>query len=168
RSRSLAASSSMPSLVFLLRKLSPVGTTCTSSQSCETSMPTKCASILSHPCLNGLRLQRPRRLFGFDGTADVDPCSPTGLVSPGGCGLASATAPTMIADAAGFNLQGGPEDRRGLVEGNRSEIIAAPELRLVFVAWFLAAPFVASRHFPRSRGKIPEAVCQGIQAECFP
>src|SRR5690606_30841058 len=82
--------------------------------SCETSMPTKCASILSHPCLNGLRLQRPRRLFGFDGTADVDPCSPTGLVSPGGCGLASATAPTMIADAAGFDLQGVAERRRGL------------------------------------------------------
>src|SRR5690606_31930222 len=43
----------------------------------------------------------------------LDPGSPTGLVSPGGCGLASATAPTMIADAAGFNLQGGTKCRRG-------------------------------------------------------
>jgi hypothetical protein len=34
-------------------------------------------SILSHPCLNGLRL-RPWRLFGFDGTAAGDPGSPTG------------------------------------------------------------------------------------------
>src|SRR5690606_20436928 len=98
----------MPSLLLGLRKLSPSGTTCTSSQSLETSMPTKRISILSHPCRNGLRLLRPRRLFGVDGTAGGDPCSPAGLVSQWGLGLPPATAPATIADVVEGKLQGGP------------------------------------------------------------
>ena len=83
----------------------PKGATKTSSQSFETSMPTTgLASIARHPCLIGLRL-RPRRLFGFDGTADEIPGSPTGSNAQMSCGLASATAPTIIADSANVELQ---------------------------------------------------------------
>src|SRR5690606_35221419 len=71
-------------------------------------MPTKRISILSHPCRNGLRLLRPRRLFGVDGTAGGDPCSPAGLVSQWGLGLPPATAPATIADVVEGKLQGGP------------------------------------------------------------
>jgi hypothetical protein len=73
------------------RKRSPHGNTCTSSQSFETSIPTHVASILSHPCLIGLRL-RPRRLFGFDGTADDGSGSPAGSHAQRSCDLSSATA----------------------------------------------------------------------------
>src|SRR6185436_3443589 len=68
-------------------------------------MPMTMASILSRPCLSGLRL-RPRRLFGFDGTTDADPRSPTGSITPGPFGPASATAPARIADPAIRDLQG--------------------------------------------------------------
>src|SRR5215211_7911195 len=68
-------------------------------------MPMTMASILSRPCLSGLRL-RPRRLFGFDGTTDADPRSPTGSITPGAFGPAPATAPARIADPAIRDLQG--------------------------------------------------------------
>src|SRR5215207_7150422 len=68
-------------------------------------MPLTMASILSRPCLSGLRL-RPRRLFGFDGTTDADPRSPTGSITPGAFGPAPATAPARIADPAIRDLQG--------------------------------------------------------------
>src|SRR5215211_8591976 len=75
-------------------------------------MPMTMASILSRPCLSGLRL-RPRRLFGFDGTTDADPRSPTGSITPGAFGPAPATAPARIADPAIRDLQGPrPRDRR--------------------------------------------------------
>src|SRR5215208_6495376 len=54
-------------------------------------MPMTMGSILSRPCLSGLRM-RPRRLFGFDGTTDADPRSPTGSITPGAFGPAPATA----------------------------------------------------------------------------
>src|SRR6187431_2723991 len=74
-------------------------------------MPMTMASILSRPCLSGLRL-RPRRLFGFDGTTDADPRSPTGSITPGPFGPASATAPARIADPAIRDLQGfRPQER---------------------------------------------------------
>src|SRR5215218_6280493 len=62
-------------------------------------MPMTMGSILSRPCLSGLRM-RPRRLFGFDGTTDADPRSPTGSITPGAFGPAPATAPARIADPA--------------------------------------------------------------------
>ena len=74
------ASVSTPAASLLTKNASPDGTTCTSSRSFDTSIPTTIASIFSHPCLIGLRL-RPRRLFGFDGTADGDPSSPTGSIA---------------------------------------------------------------------------------------
>src|SRR5215207_7853239 len=73
-------------------------------------MPLTMASILSRPCLSGLRL-RPRRLFGFDGTTDADPRSPTGSITPGAFGPAPATAPARIADPAIRDLQGAVDDR---------------------------------------------------------
>src|SRR5829696_1580643 len=68
-------------------------------------MPMTMGSILSHPCLSGLRM-RPRRLFGFDGTTGADPRSPTGSITPGAFGPAPATAPARIADPAIRDLQG--------------------------------------------------------------
>src|SRR5215216_7940706 len=71
-------------------------------------MPMTMGSILSRPCLSGLRM-RPRRLFGFDGfdgTTDADPRSPTGSITPGAFGPAPATAPARIADPAIRDLQG--------------------------------------------------------------
>jgi hypothetical protein len=50
-------------------------------------------SILSHPCLIGLRIsKRPWRLFGFDATTDEDPSSLTGFKALGVFGLSSVTA----------------------------------------------------------------------------
>src|ERR1700720_4766540 len=49
---------------------------------------------------------RPKRLFGFDGTAGEDPRSPTGLASLRSHGLPPATAVPIIAQAAMFKLQG--------------------------------------------------------------
>lgn len=85
-------------------KAVPAGKTCTSSRSFDTSIPTiTVASILTHPCASGLAT-RPKRLFGFDGTAGEGSRSPTGLMSQGHVGLPSATAP--IAHPATNELQG--------------------------------------------------------------
>src|SRR5215217_578682 len=73
-------------------------------------MPMTMGSILSRPCLSGLRM-RPRRLFGFDGTTDADPRSPTGSITPGAFGPAPATAPARIADPAIRDLQGAVDGR---------------------------------------------------------
>ena len=56
-------------------------------------MPTTMLSILSRPCLIGLRL-RPKRLFGFDGTAGGNQLPRARC--PRGVGLPSATAPSII------------------------------------------------------------------------
>jgi len=64
------------------------------------------ASIRSHPCASGLAL-RPKRLFGFDGTADEDPRFSTGLVSLRGLGPSSATATALLSPAVLIKLQGG-------------------------------------------------------------
>ncbi|MGL4438997.1 MAG: hypothetical protein ACRCUE_06970, partial [Bosea sp. (in: a-proteobacteria)] len=50
-------------------------------------------------------------LFGVDGLAGEDPCSPTGLVSLEGLGLPPATATMSISDATGFKLQEGHHAR---------------------------------------------------------
>src|SRR5271156_5701609 len=101
-----AISASNPSALRATAKLSPAGCTCTSNRSFETSIPTAMASIFTPPCTIGLRFTRPKRLFGFDGTADGEPCSPRALQAPGGIGLPSATAPPILADAAVPKLQG--------------------------------------------------------------
>jgi len=49
---------------------------------------------------------RPRRLFGFDGTADEEPSSPTGFMAQRCVGLSSATASAIIVDSANDKLQG--------------------------------------------------------------
>ena len=48
---------------------------------------------------------RPKRLFGFDGTAGKDPSSSTGLMSLGAFGLSPATAPGTLTRAAIRKLQ---------------------------------------------------------------
>src|SRR5271166_7089059 len=63
------------------------------------------ASIRSHPCASGLAL-RPKRLFGFDGTADEDPRFSTGLLSLRGLGPSSATATALLSPAVLIKLQG--------------------------------------------------------------
>ena len=73
-------SSASPVSVLATTNRSPDGRTATSSLSLAMSIPTITASIRSHPCASGLAL-RPKRLFGFDGTADEDPRFSTGLVS---------------------------------------------------------------------------------------
>src|ERR1700746_2823295 len=97
--------SSIPPPVRLKVTLSPVGRTVTSSRSFETSMPTTNRSILSHPCATGLR-KRPKRLFGFDGTAGDDTRSLAGFAAHGFCGLSPATAPPTISEARDLKLQG--------------------------------------------------------------
>src|SRR5271157_5532713 len=73
-------------------------------------------SIRSHPCASGLAL-RPKRLFGFDGTADEDPRFSTGLLSLRGLGPSSATATALLSPAVLIKLQGAPSlgRRRELV-----------------------------------------------------
>ena len=61
---------------------------------------------MSHPCANGLRFERPKRLFGFDGTAGEDPCSPTGLMSLRAIGLSPATAGAILDHPTAIKLQG--------------------------------------------------------------
>jgi hypothetical protein len=83
------------------KNASSPGRTCTSIRSFDTSIPTTMvAAIQSHPCASGLRFERPKRLFGVDGSAGEDRGSPAGLVSLRGVGLPPATATASIADAA--------------------------------------------------------------------
>jgi transposase len=49
---------------------------------------------------------RPKRLFGFDGTADEDPRPSTGLMSLRGLGPSSATATALLSPAVLIKLQG--------------------------------------------------------------
>ena len=72
--RKRATNSSRPFPSRATEKASPDGRTCTSSRSFAT-MPTKICSI-TLPCECGLA-ERTKRLFGFKGTADGEPCSPT-------------------------------------------------------------------------------------------
>src|SRR6202030_1340276 len=102
RASSRTMRSSIPTPVRLKTKLSPVGRTARSRRSFETSMPT---TIASNPCANGLR-KRPKRLFGFDGTAGDDTRSLTGSAAHGFCGLSPATAPPTISEARDVKLQG--------------------------------------------------------------
>src|SRR6476659_1467864 len=64
-------------------------------------------SMVTLPCLIGLRTLRPRRLFGFNGLTDGAPLSPTACNDLGVCGLPSVTATSTIADLRRFDLQGG-------------------------------------------------------------
>jgi hypothetical protein len=60
---SRSISSSIPAASRPTTNASPAGRTCTSNPAFATSIPTTQMSILSHPCLNGLRL-RPRGVRG--------------------------------------------------------------------------------------------------------
>ena len=102
---SLSFSAARPSPLRATAKASPDGATGTSSRSFDTSMPTNTASIPSRPCLSGLA-SRPRRLFGFDGTAGEAARSPTGSDTLRAFGLSPATAPEIIPDAGDPKLQG--------------------------------------------------------------
>ena len=70
---SRTANSSRPLPSRATAKASPDGRTCTSSRSFATSIPTKIRSM-TRPCKCGLA-GRTKRLFGFTGTADGEPCS---------------------------------------------------------------------------------------------
>jgi hypothetical protein len=67
-----ATSSSSPAPVRATTKRSPLGRTATSRRSFETSIPHMVLSMATRPCLIELAV-RPRRLFGFDGTAGGEP-----------------------------------------------------------------------------------------------
>src|SRR3954470_15380378 len=69
-------------------------------------MPTAFISMLPRPCATGLL--RPKRLFEVDGTTGGDPSSHCGLEARGGHGLPPATAPSIMPESAGRELQGGP------------------------------------------------------------
>ena len=102
---SQATRSSIPAAVRLKTRLSPVGRTATSRRSSDTSMPTTITSIRSHPCANGFR-PRPKRLFGFDGTAGEDTHSLTGSATHRFFGLSPATPLSPISDGRDVKLQG--------------------------------------------------------------
>src|SRR3954453_5165111 len=78
-------------------------------------MPTAFISMLPRPCATGLL--RPKRLFEVDGTTGGDPSSHCGLEARGGHGLPPATAPSIMPESAGRELQGGPPKA---VEGARA------------------------------------------------
>src|SRR5215213_7502427 len=69
-------------------------------------MPTAFMSMLPRPCATGLL--RPKRLFEVDGTTGGAPSSHCGLEARGGHGLPPATAPSIMPESAGRELQGGP------------------------------------------------------------
>src|SRR4051794_21270144 len=71
-------------------------------------MPTAFMSMLPRPCATGLL--RPKRLFEVDGTTGGDPSSHCGLEARGGHGLPPATAPSIMPESAGRELQGGPPE----------------------------------------------------------
>src|SRR5215218_5696960 len=79
-------------------------------------MPTAFMSMLPRPCATGLL--RPKRLFEVDGTTGGAPSSHCGLEARGGHGLPPATAPSIMPESAGRELQGGPPKA---VEGARPE-----------------------------------------------
>jgi hypothetical protein len=112
-----ASSWSSPAASQGTTKRSPAGRTATSRRSLETSMPTKVASMATplrvqggalNPCASGLRERWPKRLFGFDGTAEGGPGSDAGSAAPGAIGLPSATAPGSLSQAGSVatDLQG--------------------------------------------------------------
>jgi len=70
-------------------------------------MPTY-VPIFTHPCAIELRFERPKRLFGFDGTAGVVTSFPAASDDLGDCELSPATAPTILTDPAQTKLQGDP------------------------------------------------------------
>src|SRR5262249_9896755 len=107
---SQATRSRIPAAVRLKTKPSPVGRTATSKRSFDTSMPTTIPSIRSHPCTNGLR-PRPKRLFGFDGTAGEDTHSPAGSATHRFFGLSPATPLSPISNGRDVKLQGSPAHR---------------------------------------------------------
>src|SRR4051795_5042416 len=71
-------------------------------------MPTAFMSMLPRPCATGLL--RPKRLFEVDGTTGGAPSSHCGLEARGGHGLPPATAPSIMPESAGRELQGGPPE----------------------------------------------------------
>src|SRR5262245_51133939 len=58
----------------------------------DTSIPTAMKSMVTLPCLIGLRALRPRRLFGFNGLTGGAPNSPTVFKDPGRFGHPPVTA----------------------------------------------------------------------------
>src|SRR3954447_6000181 len=76
-------------------------------------MPTAFMSMLPRPCATGLL--RPKRLFEVDGTTGGAPSSHCGLEARGGHGLPPATAPSIMPESAGRELQAGT--MRRMVEG---------------------------------------------------
>src|SRR5208337_2737077 len=116
-------SSASPASSLDTMSRSPEGRTATSNLSLATSIPTMTASIRSHPCASGLAL-RPKRLFGFDGTADEDPRFSTGLLSLRGLGPSSATA--LLSPAVLFKLQGGVPSKSEKPTGTQNQDFFSP------------------------------------------
>src|SRR4051794_2666726 len=88
-------------------------------------MPTAFISMLPRPCATGLL--RPKRLFEVDGTTGGEPSSHCGLEARGGHGLPPATAPSIMPESAGRELQAGPPKA---VEGASTSAVAwGPEHR---------------------------------------
>jgi len=62
--------------------------------------------IFTHPCAIELRFARPKRLFGFNGTAGEVTRFPAASCDLGDCELSPATAPLILTDPAQSELQG--------------------------------------------------------------
>src|SRR3954468_23796893 len=87
-------------------------------------MPTAFMSMLPRPCATGLL--RPKRLFEVDGTTGGEPSSHCGLEARGGHGLPPATAPSIMPESAGREVQGGPPKAvEGARPGTRPPTVAA-------------------------------------------
>src|SRR6516165_9550292 len=100
-----ATRSASPAPVRETAKRSPLGRTATSRRSFDTSIPTVIFSMATRPCLSELAV-RPRRLFGFDGTAGGVPGSQTVLDDLGVDGHPPATAPRLLGESGKRKLQG--------------------------------------------------------------
>ncbi len=92
-----ATRAAMPSASRGTAKASPLGG-CGRRGVLETSMRRGCVHLVL-PCASGLRL-RPKRLFGFDGTADGDPGFSTGSIAQGAAVFRRPPRPASLSGAA--------------------------------------------------------------------
>ena len=98
-SRNRPANRSNPEALRSTVNASPLGRTATSRRSFATSIPTVVMSMATRPCLIELRILRPRRLFGFDGTTGGAPSSPTVFGDPGVIGRPPVTATPNLCES---------------------------------------------------------------------
>jgi len=103
---------------------------------------------------------RGERLSGLDGTTDGCPCSPPGSITPEGCGIPSATAPTTIADAATWKLQGRDDQDRDVRRPRFSECRGLNRAPSRFRIPAVRTPIALARRGPSLHGASGSRRCR--------